>query len=250
MAFCPVDSTVSLSVVSHAQAPLVQALLEDLQRLRAVTFEVTLTLNVPESLPFNADSYPFSVRVLRNARPRGFGANHNAAYASSPAAYFCVLNPDMRLPLDPFPALLPRLQNPLIAAVAPLIRSPAGDIEDSARRFPTPLSLAVKFLTGGPRPEFPAPREPFMPDWIAGMFMLFRGDAFAAVSGFDEGYFLYYEDVDICARLRAAGLRVEVNPEACAIHGARRESHRKGRYLLWHLNSMARFFGKRILGRI
>lgn len=255
MAFCPgsagvVDSTVSLSIVSHAQGNLVQALLEDLKSCNAVAFEIILTLNVAESLPFDADSYPFPVRVLRNARPRGFGANHNAAHSSSGARYFCVLNPDIRLALDPFPALLPRLDNPGIGAVAPLIRSPAGDIEDSARRFPTALSLMAKLVARRPQPEIAAPGEPFMPDWIAGMFMLFRSDAFAAVGGFDEGYFLYYEDVDICARLRAAGLRVEVNPAASAVHVARRESHRKGRYLLWHLRSMARFFGKRMSGRM
>jgi len=230
-------------VVSHAQGRLVQGLLEDLKHCNAVPFKLVLTLNVPEQLPFDAAALPFPVRVQRNAAPRGFGANHNAAFGGCEERYFCVLNPDMRLPLDPFPELLSRLENSAIAAVTPLIRSPSGAIEDSARQFPTLPLLLLKLV--GIRKALPPASEPFMPDWIAGMFMLFRRDAFAAVGGFDEGYFMYYEDVDLCARLRAAGLRVEVNPAASAVHDARRASRRSPRHMLWHASSMARFLGKR-----
>ena len=230
-------------MVSHAQGRLVRNLLEDLGGCNAVAFRVILTVNVPEELPFDAAAFPFPVRVRRNAAPRGFGANHNAAFAASGESYFCVLNPDIRLPQDPFPALLSRLQNPAIAAAAPLIRNPAGEIEDHARPFPTlPLLLKKLIETKNPAPPVGAPCQP---DWIAGMFMLLRRDAFAAVGGFDEGYFMYYEDVDLCARLRAAGLRVEVDPAAGAVHDARRASRRSPRHMLWHASSIARFLGKR-----
>ena len=232
-------------MVSHAQGRLVQDLLQDLKGCNAVPFKVILTLNVPEQLPFDAAAFPFPVRVLRNAAPRGFGANHNAAFAASEERFFCVLNPNIRLPRDPFPALLSRLENPAIAAAAPLIRNPTGEIEDHARPFPTLSSLALKFFKK--QTAIRDVSSPFMPDWIAGMFMLFRRDAFAAVGGFDEGYFMYYEDVDLCARLLAAGLRVEVNPAASAVHDARRASRRSLRHMLWHAGSMARFLGKRWL---
>jgi N-acetylglucosaminyl-diphospho-decaprenol L-rhamnosyltransferase len=232
-------------VVSHAQGQLVQDLLEDLKGCNAVPFKVVLTLNVPEQLPFDAAALPFPVRVMRNAAPRGFGANHNAAFAACEERFFCVLNPDIRLPLDPFPVLLSRLEDPAIAAVAPLIRNPAGELEDHARPFPT-LPLLFRKLVERQNPRRPV-SEPFQPDWIAGMFMLFRRDAFAAVGGFDEGYFMYYEDVDLCARLRAAGMRVEVNPAASAVHDARRASRRNLRHMLWHASSVTRFLGKRLL---
>ncbi len=230
-------------MVSHAQGPLVQNLLQDLKSCGGASFKVILTLNIPEELAFDATAFPFPVRVQRNAVPRGFGANHNAAFATCEERYFCVLNPDIRLPLDPFPDLLSSLQNPAIGAAAPLIRSPSGSIEDSARQFPTLPLLLLKLIVS--QKPLPPASEPFMPDWIAGMFMLFRRDAFAAVGGFDEGYFMYYEDVDLCARLRAAGLRVEVNPAASAVHDARRASRRSPRHMLWHASSIARFLGKR-----
>lgn len=239
-----------VSVVSHLHGSLVRALLEDLARCDTRGMRVVLTLNTPEALPFDPGALPFPVEVVRNAVPRGFGANHNAAFARASAEHFAVLNPDLRLPQDPFGILLPALRDPAVGAASPRIVDPDGRPEDHARAFPTPLTILAKLAGSRPRIEGRASGEPFRADWIAGMFMLFRSDAFASVGGFDESYFLYYEDVDLCARLAAAGMRVEVHPAATAVHAARRESHRNPRFLLWHLSSMTRFFGKRLAGKV
>ncbi|HET7200570.1 MAG TPA: glycosyltransferase, partial [Burkholderiales bacterium] len=79
------------------------------------------------------------------------------------------------------------------------------------------------------------------PDWVGGMFMLFRSDVFAALGGFDPAYHLYYEDVDLCARLRRKGYDVRLVPGASASHFARRQSRRSAKYLAWHLRSMLRY---------
>jgi GT2 family glycosyltransferase len=99
-----------------------------------------------------------------------------------------------------------------------------------------------KALGRGLRQEYAFGSKPFSPDWVAGMFMLFCGDAFRRMGGFDEKYFLYYEDVDLCARIRLAGWRVAVCPTVTAIHDARRASHRSMRYFRWHLTSILRYF--------
>ena len=239
-----------VSVVSHLHGPLVLPLLEDLARSEQPGLRVVLTLNAPETLPFDPAAFSYPVDVVVNAAPRGFGANHNAAFARREAEHFAVLNPDLRLPQDPFRVLLPALRDAHVGAVAPRIVDPDGAPEDHARAFPTPVTILSKLAGSRPRVRGAAPGVPFRADWIAGMFMLFRSEAFAAVGGFDESYFLYYEDVDLCARLAKAGMRVEVHPAATAVHAARRDSHRNPRFLLWHLNSMARFFGKRLVGRI
>lgn len=75
--------------------------------------------------------------------------------------------------------------------------------------------------------------------------MLFRRDAFEAVGGFDERFHLYYEDVDLCARIRLSGKEVILCRSVEVIHDARRESHRNMRYFAWHLVSMLRFFMSR-----
>ncbi len=80
------------------------------------------------------------------------------------------------------------------------------------------------------------------PDWVAGMFMLFRRNVYAEVGGFDERYFLYYEDVDLCRRLRRHRYDVRLLPEVSVVHDARRESRHSLRHLGWHLSSMLRYF--------
>lgn len=232
-----------LSVVSHGQGQLVKTLLDDLAQWTSRSFAVVLTVNIPETLPFSPEDYPFRLVVLRNRQRQGFGTNHNLAFGALPSELFCVLNPDIRLAEDPFPALAAALRAPDVAAAAPRMRSAAGVREDNARRFPTPLSIVRKAL--GMRAELPprgAAENDGRPDWIGGMFMLIRSEAFARVGGFDRRYFLYYEDVDLCARLRLLGLSVALCEQVTAIHDARRDSHRRLRYFMWHLSSMLRFF--------
>jgi GT2 family glycosyltransferase len=234
-----VGTLVSVSVVSHRQADLVEVLLHDFAVHVKTQVEILLTVNVPEALPLEPDRMGLPLRVLVNAEPKGFAANHNAAFRETRGNYFCVLNPDIRLEHDPFPALIRCLSDPQVGVAAPVIRNPAGLIEDHAREFPTPWTILRKALFGGNLDHAIGAEHP---EWVAGMFMVFPRNVFEEIGGFDEGYFLYYEDVDLCARLALSGRRVKVCSEAGAIHAARRESRRSFRYLRWHLSSMLRFF--------
>jgi len=235
-------SRVSISVVSHGHARLIASLLADIAAHVRTPIEVILTLNLPETLPFEPARFSFPFRIVENAVPKGFAANQNAAFHLSRGEFFCALNPDIRIERDPFPELLKCFQDRSVGVAAPLIRNPAGKIEDSARRFPTPASILRKALLHRTEIDYPIKDETIYADWVAGMFMLFPREIFAALGGFDERYFLYYEDVDLCARLAIAGRRVVVCHEASAVHAARRESRRNLRYLRWHLSSMLRFF--------
>ncbi len=240
---------ISISVVSHLQGTLVKALLGDLAACVAPErIEVIVTVNVDESLPFAATDFRFPLRIIRNETPKGFGANHNAAARVAAGDYFCVMNPDIRLAADPFPALISGLSDVSVGVAGPLVVGPEEQIEDSARRFPTPLSIVRKLFTRVRRPDYVIGQTVIYPDWIAGMFMLWRADVFRQLGGFDEGFFLYYEDVDACARLHRAGFRVALMPAVRVTHYAQRASHRNVRYLRWHLASMLRFFWKQIVG--
>ena len=85
--------------------------------------------------------------------------------------------------------------------------------------------------------NFPNWIDILYPDWVGGMFMLFSREMFSAIRGFDERYFLYYEDVDLCARLTLRGYKVCLTPKSKVIHQAQRTSHRNLRYLRWHLSA-------------
>lgn len=234
---------ISISVVSHAQIHLVENLLHDLTKYcHVLTFELILTLNLYENLPFAIDDFAFPIKIIRNPSPLGFAENHNQAFYQATGAFFCVMNPDVRLNDNPFPNLLACLRDSSVGVVAPLIINEQGGVENSVRHFPTPLIILCKALGGYKNCDYKIGEQILYPDWVGGMFMLFTREMFAAIRGFDEHYFLYYEDVDICARLNLRGYQVCLSPKSKVIHQAQRTSHRNLRYLCWHITSMIRFF--------
>ena len=234
-------------MVSHGQSHLIAQLLEDIDRYcHSTPLHVTVTVNVPEPHCFDPDRFSFPVHLLSNACPRGFSANHNAAFkhgeSKYPCDYLSIVNPDIRFFSNPFPQLLECMEGGRAGVAAPLVLNVDGGIEDSARYFPTPLSILKKVLRKRRRPDYEDNTGKVSPDWVAGMFMLIPTDIFRRLAGFDERYFLYYEDVDLCARMRIAGYDVRLCPHASVVHEARRESHRSLKYLRWHMASMLRFF--------
>ena len=233
----------SLSIVSHGQIELVSLLLADIKmHCDAAAVEVILTVNIPEHLPVTPETFPFALTVIQNLVPQGFGRNHNQAFRQARGEFFGVINPDVRSGSDMFASLLAGLNLPSAGVVAPLVVNPLGAIENSARHFPTPLTILCKLFGRCQGADYLIGETPVYPDWVGGMFMLFRCDVYQQLGGFNEKYFLYYEDVDICARIWLKGLRVALIPEAKVTHEARRSSHQQAAYLLMHIRSMARFF--------
>lgn len=236
----------SISIVVHNQSALAQPLLDDIGALGdKFSAEVLFTINIEESLCFTPHDFHFPLRIIRNRHPKGFGANHNFAFKQSRGDFFCVLNPDIRLIGNPFAILMDCLKEHGNGVAGPMIVNPAGQQENSARRFPTPLGILQKALGGSPDLDYCQTETVFEPDWIGGMFMLFTRGSFERIQGFDERYFLYYEDVDICARLKMANMPVLQCPDARAVHDGRGDSHRNFKYMQWHLRSMVRFFASK-----
>jgi hypothetical protein len=232
---------VSLSVVSHGQASLIRSLLADLARLPQQDFEVLITINLPED-ETAYQGYPFALRIIRNAAPKGFGANHNAAFEHCRGRFFAVVNPDIRITKLDLGTLTRVLEEPKVGAVAPVILASNGRVEDSVRRFPTFTRLARRVLLRQRAPDYVWDQQPIDVDWTAGMFVLFRPQAFKEISGFDDRrFFMYFEDVDICARLWRAGWRVRLQPCASVIHDAQRASRKNMKHLRWHLTSALRY---------
>jgi N-acetylglucosaminyl-diphospho-decaprenol L-rhamnosyltransferase len=234
------ERDITLSVVSHRQNALVNQLLEDIQRTCADRVALIITENIADTVAIST-ALPFE--RIANRHIQGFGANHNAAFQRCGTPYFCVCNPDIRLTEDPFPPLLASLADAAVAG--PLVRNPAGGVEDSARRFPTAAALLKKAVADRRLPDYPTDRGPQDVDWVAGMFMLFRAEAFRGAAGFDERYFMYYEDVDLCRRLRNAGRSVRYVPAAQVVHDARRASRRDPRLAWQHAKSVLRFLSSR-----
>ncbi len=236
------NNLVTISLVSHQQGHLVMQILADLEKFCADQITVILTINKHEQQHFHWEKFPFPIKVIVNTKPKGFAENHNAAFEFCNTDIFCVMNPDVRLLGNPFNILLANLTQSQVGVVAPLIVNEAGLVEDSARKFPTPISLLKRYLISKSSVDYPISGDYIYPDWVAGMFMLFRSDIFRKIKGFDEAYFLYCEDIDLCARLRALNYKIMLNPQVSVIHQAQRTSHRKLSFLKWHVTSLFRFF--------
>jgi hypothetical protein len=237
-------NSIIISIVSHLQAEWVKGLLSDIQEhCQGSNLTVLLTLNKPEALPFTEKDYSFDFVIRLNARPRGFGANHNAAFHRAGGDFFCILNPDIRMAQNPFPVLLDRLkEDKSIGVISPLVRDRQNRICDNARHFPSPGRIMRRLLSFSEKNEYAPACQPLSVDWLAGIFLLFPSPLYRSLQGFDEKYFLYLEDADLCARIKLKGYRVLLDPEVCILHEARRSSHHRPLYLLRHLKSLGRFF--------
>lgn len=234
--------SVCLSIVSHGQGQLIHPLLSDLLALRDQIGEVIVTLNIPEDEDFLAEfQNQLPIRLRRNAQPKGFGANHNLAFATCTSPFFVVVNPDIRLSNFALEALIDSAFHEQAGVSAPVVFSSDGQLQDSARYFPTVTRLLCRKLGITRGQDYKIGDEPLEVDWVAGMFMVFRREVYASVGGFDDRYYMYFEDVDLCHRIHKAGLRVMLLPHAKVMHDAQRASRRRLKYFLWHISSMFRY---------
>ncbi len=174
------------------------------------------------------------VALVRNAANRGFGAAVNQAAALTDARYLWLLNPDCRV----LPGTFARLAGTLArhddcAVAAARLLNADGSVQASARGEPSAWTglfgrhgLLTKVFprSAAARRNLPAADlveagvESAVIDWAMGACLLVRRDRFEAVGGFDERYFLYWEDADLCRRLRTLGFATRYVPAAQVVH--------------------------------
>ena len=237
-----IERQYTISIVSHGHGAMIGHLLGDLACGDTGNMHIILTINRPEDENFLAGLAGFDHQVIRNAAAKGFGANHNAAFARSTGDVFVVLNPDVRLPEDfSMDHFVERFASSGAGVCGPLVKSGTGSIEDSARRFPNPSRLMARHLRGIRTPDYRATGSAIAVDWVAGIMLALRRDAFDQVGGFDERYFMYLEDTDLCRRIARAGWSVTYDTKDAIIHDAQRASHRQWTHIAWHVRSMLRF---------
>lgn len=237
-----------ISIVSHGQGSLIRDLLSDINQLNFSGFsdvKLVITLNLPEDESF-INTSSFDVKVVRNVRIKGFGANHNQAFSLFQSDFFLILNPDLRI--EKSFSIFDLINVESKGVIAPQVVNSSGSQEDSFRRFPSFFRIFKRVVLKDKNLDYVC--EPFgsiSVDWVAGMFMLFDSGVFLSVRGFDDSYFMYLEDADICRRIHLAGFSVVYSNVQVVTHDAQRQSFKSFRYLRWHIKSMARFLFKNIL---
>lgn len=187
------------------------------------------------------------VRLIRSATNLGFTAGNNVGYAASRGRIIYFLNPDTEVVTNPqgedslwtlYRALM---DNPRAGMVGPQLRYGDNTLQSSRRRFPTPLNgffeagAIGRYWKNNPwqrrlqMDDWPATFRQEV-DWVVGAAMLARRDALEEIrqseaSGpFDESFFMYSEETDLCYRIKQAGWRILYIPEAVVIHYEGRSS--------------------------
>ena len=239
---------VSLSIVSHGQGAQVADLLADIEKQQwneGLSFEVIITLNIPEDEIWFTRKFSFPFKILRNDTPKGFGSNHNAAFADSRGAFFAVINPDIRMANFRISALLDALKQAKAGICGPLVLGKDETIQDSARYFPTISRLVMRKLLQKRDPDYTIIADMQPVNWLAGMFLLFPSDIYRSLNGFDNRYFMYMEDVEICRHFHNCGYTVTWVTSTSVVHDASRASRRNLQHMKWHIASMWRYLFSR-----
>jgi GT2 family glycosyltransferase len=193
--------------------------------------------------------------LIRNMANVGFGRAVNQAVALAKAPLLLLINPDCRLVAAAVSTLRSVLDaEPSCAVVGPRILDPDGGVQGSARGDPDMLTglfgrtgalrVLLPFLPMSRRnvvaeDAVPTGASSVVVDWVSGACMLVRRDAFLAAGGFDERFFLYWEDADLCRRLRYRGFHIRYVPGATAVHqvGRSRQTARRSSIRAFHASA-------------
>jgi len=234
-------------VVTHGSDP-------DLERcLAALAPQVDELLVVA-----NPPAPTIDAELIVNARPLGFAANANRGIAATTAPLVVVANPDTQARPDAVGLLREFAEtHPRAGVVGPQLQFPGGSWQPSRRRFPTVRGTLVRRtpLRKVLRPETrqvdhyqldERPTEPVQADWMLAAFLLLRREMLAELGGFDPGFRLYGEDIDLCYRAAKAGWERWYVPEAVVTHAHAAVTDRRflTRRTWWHWRGIGRFVRK------
>ena len=202
-----------------------------------------------------------TVTVVETGANLGFGSAANRGVAACAGDYVLILNPDTVVEPGTVKALVEALdRDPGLAMVGPRLENLDGSLYPSVRRFPDLMdAFGHAFLGliwhGNPFTrryrmlDYDHDKASADVDWVGGACALVRRSAFDAVAGFDEAYFMYVEDVDLCWRLGRAGWRIGYEPGARVVHALGGSSRLiPYRMIAEHHRSLLRFVSKTSTG--
>lgn len=227
---------ISFSIISHNQQKIALDTIFSVRNYFSNAHFI-VTLNTDEDGPLR-DLKDKDITFILNTKPKGFSENHNFAFEKCSNEIFCVLNPDIEISsmiqgftLSSFFELGYSFFSPKITeGFAP---------SDSLRNFPSLKNFISRFV--GRKKDIEVNfnhGQKF--DWVSGACIFFKKSAFTALNGFDQQFFMYCEDIDICRRAALISMRFCCSDALVLEHKSQRKS-RKDLYLfLKHLESSVR----------
>ncbi|OLS37818.1 glycosyltransferase family 2 protein [Bacillus sp. MRMR6] len=253
------NSRVAISIVTY-NSKYIFDVLEKLkkefcadERFRFVILDNNSNNDYKEHL----EKYQDFADIIFHDKNEGFGFGHNYNLLSATEDYFLVFNPDIILEKENLIAMIDHLEkDKTISLIVPKVLNADGSTQHLIRNRVTVFDYALRFI------PFTFVKELFskrlesyecrnLPDNQlvdirigSGCFMLIRGSEFKLVNGFDERYFMYFEDYDLCLELKKRGKRIVYSPFSSVIHYYERGAHKNSNLFKIFLISMVKFFNK------
>jgi len=217
---------VDVVVVSFNSEGTLRACLEPLVGLAGVTVILVDSDSQDRSVESVSD---LPIRIERLPQNNGFAYACNRGWKLGNASLVLFLNPDATIDPRSLELLAGVARDPWVGAAAPKVLEADGSLDFSMRRFPrlrTTYAQALFLHRLFPQAEWSDElvRDPTAytkassPEWVSGACVLLKRDVLDRLGGFDEGFFLYCEDIDLCRRVRDAGFEIRFEPGAVAIH--------------------------------
>ena len=216
------DPGLSVIIVSHNDRGHLEDCLDSLARAdgadgrQIILVDNASTDGSPE---FVADLYP-DIKLIRLPENVGFSKANNAGLKESRGEIIIFLNPDTVLPRSGLTGLLEAFNNPVVGAAGPLLYD--GDnrfqVSFGGRRTFFRELVHKGIFNACRRRTISRMGRPKMVTWVSGACLGVRREVLDGVGGFDESFFLYFEDIDLCYRIRKAHWRILVHPEVRIFH--------------------------------
>ena len=255
----PSDVTARAVVVTYCSGPFLDSLIASIPTASTRNVPLTVVDNASTDETVEHVTQHKAVQLIRSGRNLGYGGAANLGVRASSEDWIIISNPDVRFMPGAIDALLEVASRwPRAGLLGPKLLTPDGRVYPSARELPS-LGRGIGHAvfgwwwptnpwTAGYRREREAPRERTA-GWLSGACLFVRREAFESVGGFDESYFMYFEDTDLCERLSAAGWDIVYAPSAVVEHhGAHSTSRNLALMSKAHHDSAYRYLSRHYPG--
>ncbi len=246
--------TIYISIVSHGHEEILKKnnhLIEIAKK-----HQVIIKNNTKEKKGALASTYQNSnVIIIDQEYNLGFGANNNYIYNYAKKNlnmkdddYFFIVNPDIFIELDKLDKVASLMEKNNLSLSTILLYKEHEYItrDNSIRKFPTFLDFLSSFITRKKEKIIINNKNEYSyADWAAGSFLAFTNNLYHKLNGFDESYFMYCEDIDICFRANINGHKLAYIPQIKAVHLAKRKNRSIfSKHFFWHLRSIFIYLNK------
>lgn len=221
----------TILIINHNHEGYVNDLLIDLKKFSKYISRIILLHNlIPKKKIYIPKNLVKKTLINFNEKPYGLSKNINQSLKYCNSKFTAIVNPDIRIKKNIFLDIIKNFkQDKKLALVSPLILNKKKQVQDTFRPYPSIINLIKREIFGLVKLNNGK-------DWLAGMFSVYKTKVLKKFK-FDQTFFLYLEDVDICMRLSQKNLNFLLNKKIYVIHFGQMKSRKSIKYAMYHLKS-------------